>query len=49
MNTKEIFNSYIVELQNSICSALESIDGKSVFIEDRWTREEGGGGISRVI
>jgi coproporphyrinogen III oxidase len=49
MNTKEIFNSYILELQNSICSALESIDGKSVFIEDRWTREEGGGGISRVI
>ena len=49
MTTKETFNSYIIELQNSICSALESIDGKASFIEDRWTREEGGGGISRVI
>src|SRR4051812_44328205 len=49
MNTKETFNSYILELQNSICSALESVDGKASFIEDPWTREEGGGGISRVI
>src|SRR6478735_1969536 len=49
MNTKETFNDYILQLQDSICSALENADGKAVFIEDRWTREEGGGGISRVI
>ena len=46
---KERFNQYILDLQQSICSALEQIDGKSVFIEDRWSRPEGGGGISRVI
>ena len=46
---KERFNNYILELQNKICKALEEVDGKSVFIEDKWTRPEGGGGISRVI
>ncbi len=38
-----------MNLQNSICSALETADGKSKFIEENWTREEGGGGRSRVI
>lgn len=46
---KERFNNYILQLQNKICKALEDVDGKSVFIEDKWTRPEGGGGISRVI
>lgn len=49
MNTKEVFNTYILGLQNTICSALEKVDGKATFLEDRWTREEGGGGISKVI
>jgi coproporphyrinogen III oxidase len=46
---KESFSTYISTLQNSICNALERVDGKSVFIEDRWERPEGGGGVSRVI
>lgn len=49
MSTKEIFNAYLLDLQNRICKGLEEVDGKAVFIEDRWDREEGGGGISRVI
>ena len=49
MNIKESFSNYIISLQNSICSALEKIDGKAVFVEDKWERPEGGGGISRII
>lgn len=42
---------YIYRLQNDICTALETIDGKSRFIEDEWARSEGrgGGGTTRVI
>ena len=36
-------------LQNEICTALENVDGKAKFIEDKWTREEGGGGKTRII
>ena len=46
---KEAFNAYLLELQTKICTALERVDGKAKFIEDKWQRPEGGGGISRVI
>ena len=46
---KEKFYNYIESLQNEICSALESLDGKAVFQEDLWERPEGGGGRTRVI
>ena len=49
MNTKENWVSFIEALQNKICSALEAIDGKAVFMEDKWERTEGGGGKTRVI
>lgn len=35
-------------LQDSICIGLENLDG-SKFHEDLWTREEGGGGRTRII
>ena len=41
--------SFIHQLQNDICIALESSDGKAKFIEDAWERPEGGGGKTRVI
>ena len=41
--------SYIHQLQDSICKALEDIDGRARFITDEWKREGGGGGITRVI
>ncbi len=41
--------AFVHNLQDQICEALEGIDGKSRFQEDRWDRAEGGGGISRVI
>ena len=40
---------YLLDLQDRICSALEQADGSARFHEDRWQRDEGGGGISRVI
>ena len=46
---KDSFSEYILSLQNTICRALEEADGKAAFVEDRWERPEGGGGISRII
>ena len=49
MSVKEEWIDFIKELQNSICDALEQADGMAKFAEDIWEREEGGGGITRVI
>lgn len=40
---------FLLALQDQICDALAAADGKGRFIEDSWTREEGGGGRSRVL
>ncbi|MEO6638453.1 MAG: oxygen-dependent coproporphyrinogen oxidase [Ginsengibacter sp.] len=49
MSVKEDWISFIEALQNRICKALEDADGNAKFIEDKWEREEGGGGKTRVI
>jgi len=41
--------SYLKNLQDNICSALEQEDGAAKFVEDSWHREAGGGGRTRVI
>ena len=46
---KDTFFSYIQQLQDSITSKLEEVDGKASFKEDIWERPEGGGGRTRVI
>ncbi len=46
---KDKFFKYIHELQDTIASGLEAIDGKGKFQEDIWKRPEGGGGRTRVI
>lgn len=46
---KERFVTYIRSLQDTITSAVETIDGKTKFEEDIWKRPEGGGGRTRVI
>jgi len=46
---KDLFYQYIQELQDSITSKLEEIDGVAKFREDIWKRPEGGGGRTRVI
>ena len=45
----EAVREFLLGLQNSICSGLERLDGKSRFHEDSWQRERGGSGITRVI
>ncbi|MEO0506337.1 MAG: oxygen-dependent coproporphyrinogen oxidase [Bacteroidota bacterium] len=46
---KDTFYAYIQQLQDTITSSLEAIDGKAQFQEDIWKRPEGGGGRTRVI
>ena len=46
---KDFISSEFRLLQDRICKSLENIDGASLFIEDKWTREEGGGGRTRII
>jgi coproporphyrinogen III oxidase len=40
--------AYLTGLQDRIVAALEALDG-GTFRGDAWTREEGGGGVSRLI
>ena len=46
---KNKFFLYIQQLQDTITSKLEEIDGGTTFKEDLWERPEGGGGRTRVI
>lgn len=46
---KDKFYRYIENLQDTITSKLEQLDGKARFREDFWERPEGGGGRTRVI
>ena len=45
----EKVRTYLLDLQDRICSTLEAEDGAATFTEDRWERAEGGGGRSRVM
>ena len=46
---KDKFYQYIQDLQDTITSKLEAVDGKTKFRQDVWERPEGGGGRTRVI
>ncbi len=48
MDKGEIAN-WFQALQDRICKGLEYADGKAIFKEDKWEREGGGGGRTRVI
>ncbi|WP_311063409.1 oxygen-dependent coproporphyrinogen oxidase [Halomonas sp. DWK9] len=41
--------AYLLDLQERLCEGLAAADGRGVFKEDSWQREEGGGGRSRVM
>ena len=41
--------AYLLELQDRICKAMAEEDGQAEFKEDRWEREAGGGGRTRVL
>ena len=48
-NSIDRVRTYLLSLQDSICSGLEALDGEGRFAEDRWDREAGGGGRTRVL
>ena len=48
MQIEEV-KSYLLSLQDNICSELSEEDGQAEFIVDEWQRAEGGGGRSRVL
>jgi len=45
----DFVRNYLMGLQDTICNAFENLDGGDSFREDSWTRDEGGGGRSRVM
>ena len=46
----EQVKKYLVQLQESICSDLELLDGRAIFEKDHWSKEDGNGsGITSVI
>lgn len=49
MNEFDRVRDYLTGLQDSICAAVEAIDGSARFAEDLWQREEGGGGRTRIL
>ena len=48
INTASV-RTYLLDLQDRICAAVEAEDGVACFQEDLWERTEGGGGRSRVL
>ena len=49
MITKEQIAADYQKIQDEICDALETLDGKAFFEQELWEREGGGGGRTRVI
>ncbi len=43
------FEALCRNAQTNICKAIEDLDSEGKFRSDAWTREDGGGGISRVL
>lgn len=41
--------TYLVNLQNKLCKALDEVDGGADFSKDVWAHAQGGGGDTRVI
>jgi len=47
--TKQTISEWLQQLQTTICEALEAADGSEKFRHENWNREEGGGGITKII
>ena len=47
-NIRPCMEAMVRQAQRTICQAVEELDGQA-FCEDVWHRDEGGGGISRVL
>ncbi len=40
---------FLTGFHDELCQQLSALDGKATFIDDAWTREEGGGGLTRIL
>lgn len=49
MLVKEDISAYFKKLQSAICLELENADGSGEFSVEEWEREEGGGGVTRIL
>ena len=47
--TALVISTWLKNLQNSICEALEKTDSSVKFHSENWNRTEGGGGITNII
>ncbi len=45
----DLVKNYLLQLQDRICAGLSAADGQQDFAEDKWDREGGGGGRTRVL
>jgi coproporphyrinogen III oxidase len=45
----DLVETFLRDLQDRICSAVDGLDGQARFTEDAWTRDAGGGGRTRVL
>jgi len=45
----ERVREYLQGLQHTLCDSLSALDGKATFEYDPWTRDAGGGGITRTL
>lgn len=47
--TKNNISDWLKNLQTHICNELSNADGLTEFTLESWTRDEGGGGITRIL
>ncbi len=40
---------FLSGFHDQLCQQLSALDGKAEFIDDAWKREEGGGGLTRIL
>lgn len=45
----DAIKTYLLALQQDICTQLEAEDGAGTFLRDEWLRPAGGGGVTRVL
>jgi len=41
--------TFLTGFHDTLCAQLEALDGEAKFVDDHWTRAEGGGGLTRVM
>jgi coproporphyrinogen III oxidase len=49
MVDKQAVKQYLLTLQANICAELQALEPDTTFVEDQWTRDEGGGGRSKIL